>query len=180
MSRRYCCAVFGHFPMRFAWGFDEEDSGCKRLKFELLQQVMSLRICGISRFMVVCDPGVGLWAAEMANHLKENDAGLELLCVLPHEEQATKWAPYLRERYFEVLKKCTHMTATSVHKTPSAQFRALRVIVDHSDIVLAVYDPDSARGDATDKAMAYACMKQRDIITIHPDTFRVTMNITGK
>ena len=72
------------------------------------------------------------------------------------------------------------MTATSVHKTPAAQFRALRVIVDHSDIVLAVYDPDSARGDATDKAMAYACMKQRDIITIHPDTFRVTMNITGK
>ena len=32
--------------------------------------------------MEVCDPGVGLWAAEMANHLKENDAGLELLCVL--------------------------------------------------------------------------------------------------
>lgn len=38
------CAILGHDPMRFAWGFDEEADECRELKLELLQQIIVLAI----------------------------------------------------------------------------------------------------------------------------------------
>lgn len=37
------CAILGHNPMRFAWGFDEEAVECHDMKMELAQQIMVLR-----------------------------------------------------------------------------------------------------------------------------------------
>lgn len=177
MAKRLCCAVLGHSPTRFAWGFDEEDLGCKQLKLELLQSITMLRSYGVSQFMVACDPGVGLWVAEMVNILRRYDGKLQLFCVLPHEEQATKWAPYLRERYFDMLEQCTYLTTVAMHKTPDSQWNAYRTIIDSSDLVLSVYEPASARGDAVDRAMTYASDMRRSMVVIHPDTFRVTVQI---
>ena len=150
------CAILGHSPMRFAWGFDEEAAECHDMKMELAQQIMVLRQQGVTHFSVACDYGVGLYAAELINVLRDNDPELMLFCVTPYEEQATKWTPELRERYFDMLIKCTHMTAVSLHKQPDAQLKAYRTIIRQSDMVLAVYDPASARGDDTDKAISYA------------------------
>ena len=91
-------------------------------------------------------------------------------CDTPYEEQATKWAPYLRERYFTMLERCTYMTAVSLRKTPTAQLEAYRRIIDQSDMVLAVHDPVSARGDDADKAVEYARQQGRPLLLIHPDT----------
>ena len=150
------CAILGHSPMRFAWGFDEEAAECHDMKMELAQQIMVLRQQGVTHFSVACDYGVGLYAAEIINALRNDDPELMLFCVTPYEEQATKWTPELRERYFDMLIKCTHMTAVSLHKQPDAQLKAYRTIIRQSDMVLAVYDPASARGDDTDKAISYA------------------------
>ena len=150
------CAILGHNPMRFAWGFDEEAAECHDMKMELAQQIMVLRQQGVTHFSVACDYGVGLYAAEIINALRNDDPELMLFCVTPYEEQATKWTPELRERYFDMLIKCTHMTAVSLHKQPDAQLKAYRTIIRQSDMVLAVYDPASARGDDTDKAISYA------------------------
>ena len=150
------CAILGHNPMRFAWGFDEEAAECRDMKMELAQQIMVLRQQGVTHFSVACDYGVGLYAAELINVLRDNDPELMLFCVTPYEEQATKWTPELRERYFDMLVKCSHMTAVYTHKQPDAQLKAYRTIIRPSDMVLAVYDPASARGDDTDKAISYA------------------------
>ena len=96
---KYRCAVIGQPPMRFPWGFDEEDSRCCRMKLEMAQHILELCQCGVTEFQVACDPGVGLYAAEVVNALRENGSTIRLVCVLPHEEQATKWTPQLRERY---------------------------------------------------------------------------------
>ena len=156
MTSPKSCAILGHNPMRFAWGFDEEAAECHDMKMELAQQIMVLRQQGVTHFSVACDYGVGLYAAELINVLRNNDPELMLFCVTPYEEQATKWTPELRERYFDMLIKCTHMTAVSLHKQPDAQLKAYRTIIRQSDMVLAVYDPASARGDDTDKAISYA------------------------
>ena len=99
--------------MRFAWGFDEEAAECHDMKMELAQQIMVLRQQGVTHFSVACDYGVGLYAAELINVLRDNDPELMLFCVTPYEEQATKWTPELRERYFDMLVKCSHMSAVS-------------------------------------------------------------------
>lgn len=65
------------------------------------------------------------------------------------------------------------MTAVSLHKQPDAQLEAYRAIIRQSDMVLAVYDPASARGDDADKAIAYAQELGKPILTIHPDTLKI-------
>lgn len=156
MENNLCCAIIGQHPMRFPWGFDEEDDGCIALKISLAQKIMELRQRDATRFAVVADCGVGLYAGECINALRAYDPDLMLYVVIPHEEQATKWAPYLRERYFKLLEDCTIMEAASLRKTPDCEYDAYCKIIDYADIVLAAYDPATARGDAVDRAMAYA------------------------
>ena len=157
MSKPIRCAVIGQNSMRFPWGFDEEDKFCSKMKMELAQQIMVLRQGGVSQFLVACDCGVGLYAAEIVNGLRMTDHDLMLLCYTPHEEQATKWAPYLRERYFDMLINCTCMSAVCEVGVPDAQFHAYRQIIDLADVVLAVYDRDTPpTGSAEDSALDYA------------------------
>lgn len=144
--------------MRFPWGFDEEDASCIKMKMELAQQIMALRQSGVSQFLVACDCGVGLYAAEIVNGLRATtDRDLMLICYTPHEEQATKWAPYLRERYFDMLTACTYLSAVCEVGTPDAQLRAYKKIIDLADVVLGVYDlAGPAANDAEDRALTYA------------------------
>lgn len=157
MDKPIRCAVIGQNPMRFPWGFDEEDDRCQKLKIELAQQIMALRQSGVLQFLTACDCGVGLYAAEIINGLRTTDHDLMLLCYTPHEEQTTKWAPYLRERYFTMLEKSTLISAVCEVGAPDAQLQAYKKIIDLADVVLAVYDRDTQSADsAEDSALAYA------------------------
>ena len=168
MEQHLCCAVIGQPPMRFPWGFDEEDKGCNALKLALAQKIMELRQQGVTRFAVVSDCGVGLYAGEIVNALRQSDDDLMLFVVTPYEEQATKWAPYLRERYFQLLADCTIVEAASLRWTPECEYDAYRRIIDYADSVLAVYDPATAKSCAVDRAMAYAAACGLPVTLIPP------------
>ena len=169
MDKPIRCAIIGQHPMRFPWGFDEEDASCAKMKMELAQQIMVLRQNGVSQFLVACDCGVGLYAAEIINGLRTTDHDLMLLCYTPHEEQATKWAPYLRERYFDVLEKCTYISAVCEVGAPDAQLQAYKKIIDLADVVLAVYDRETPpAGSAEDRALAYAEGQRKSLLLLHP------------
>ena len=169
------CAVMGQHPLRFPWGFDEEDDRCRKLKIELAQQIMVLRQSGVSQFLTACDCGVGLYAAEIINGLRTTDHDLMLLCYTPHEEQATKWAPYLRERYFDVLEKCTYISAVCEVGAPDAQLQAYKKIIDLADVVLGVYDADtSATDSAEDRALTYAEGQHKPLLMLHPTERGIT------
>ena len=176
MDKPVRCAVIGQHPMRFPWGFDEEDDRCRKLKIELAQQIMALGQSGVSQFLVACDCGVGLCAAEIVNGLRMTDHDLMLICYTPHEEQATKWAPYLRERYFDMLTACTYLSAVCEVGAPDAQLQAYRQIIDLADVVLCVSDTDApAASGAEDAALAYA-LAQKPVLVLHP-TELTTMRI---
>ena len=168
----YRCAIIGQHPMRFPWGFDEEDAKCRRMKLELAQCIMELRQCGVTEFQVACDPGVGLYAGEIVNITKQNDEAMRLVCVTPFEEQATKWTPQLRERYFNMLAGCTELDCIDFHEQPDAQLLAYQRIIKQSGVVLAVYAPDLAGGSAEDKAVSYALALGRPVMLIHPETLK--------
>ena len=170
MDKPVRCAVMGQHPLRFPWGFDEEDDRCRKLKIALAQQIMVLRQNGVSQFLVACDCGVGLYAAEIVNGLRATtDHDLMLICYTPHEEQATKWAPYLRERYFDMLTACAYLSAVCEVGAPDAQLQAYKKIIDLADVVLGVYDADtSATDSAEDRALAYAEGQHKSLVLLHP------------
>ena len=135
-----------------------------------------LRQSGVSQFLVACDYGVGLYAGEIVNGLRAaTDHDLMLICYTPHEEQATKWAPYLRERYFDMLEKCTLISAVCKVGAPDAQLQAYKKIIDLADVVLGVYDADtSATDSAEDRALTYAEGQHKPLLMLHPTERGIT------
>ena len=139
------CAIIGCSPVYFPWGFDEEDEGCAALKLILMNRITRLRSEGCTRFAVSMDCGVGLYAAEIIHGLKESDDALETICYIPYEEQATKWTPELRDRYFNALASCTEVINVAYEKTVGCEFKAHLEAMKDADAVITVYDPNDSR-----------------------------------
>ena len=147
------CAIISGCSMCFPWGYDEEDVDCGALKIELLNRITKLICEGVTQFSVVMNAGFGLYAAEMLNGLRKIDPTIELHCIVPWEEQATKWTPELRERYFTQLaaSSCVHQLAT--HKSGTCEYDAVVFAVCGCDTALAVYTlDDEAFRPALEKA----------------------------
>ena len=167
------CAIIGSSPLCFPWGFDEEDEGCAALKLILINQISKLRGEGCTRFAVSMDCGVGLYAAEILQGLKESDDALETICYIPYEEQATKWTPELRERYFNALAACTEVVNVAYEKTVGCEFKAHLEAIKDSDTVIAVYDPDDPRCEREAAAMAVAEVLDKQILLLDPKAIRL-------
>ena len=173
--KNYRCAIFGQNTICFKWGFDEDDEYCIAMKQELLQRIMELRQQNVTQFFVACDHGIGLYAAEQINVLMERDRDMKLFCTAPHEEQSTKWAPYLRERYFRMLEDCTSIDCISLQPQPDAQLLAYQRIIDLSDMVLTVFDTKALPTDRTeDHALFYAMNQHKPIFNLDPYALTMT------
>ena len=162
------CAIIGCSPMCFPWGFDEEDEGCAALKLILINQISKLKGEGCTRFAVSMDCGVGLYAAEILHGLKEPHDALESVCSVPDEEQATKWTPELRDRYFNALVACTEVVNVAYEKTVGCEFKAYLETIKDADTVIAVYDPDDPLCEREAAAVAVAELLNRQVITVDP------------
>ena len=161
-------AIIGCSPMCFPWGFDEEDEGCAALKLILINQISKLRGEGCTRFTVSMDCGVGLYAAEILQGLKGSEEELETICYVPYEEQATKWTPELRDRYFNALAACTEVVNVAYEKTVGCKFKAYLEAINEADTVIVVYDPDDPRCEREAAAVAVAKMLDRQVFTVDP------------
>ena len=162
------CAIIGCSPICFPWGFDEEDEGCGALKLILINQITRLRSEGCTRFAVSMDCGVGLYAAEILDGLKGSDEELKTIGYAPFEEQATKWTPELRDRYFNALAACTEAVNVAYEKTVGCEFKAHLSAINEADTVIAVYDPDDPRCEREAAAVAVAEMLNKQILTLDP------------
>lgn len=133
-----CCAILGAAASCFPWGYDEEDERCGALKIVLLNMANYWRAEGITAFAVTLDAGVGLYAAELIGGLREEAPELSLTCFVPWEEQATKWPPELRERYFSVLAACSEVETVTATWTASCEVEAKLQAIDSAERVFAV------------------------------------------
>jgi len=167
------CAIIGCSPMYFPWGFDEEDEGCAALKLILINQITRLRSEGSTRFAVSMDCGAGLYAAEILHGLKETDGELEAICYVPYEEQATKWTPELRDRYFNALAACSEVVNVAYEKTVGCEFKAHLEAMEEADTVIAVFDPDNPCCEREAAAATVAEMLNKQVLTLDPKAIRL-------
>ncbi len=167
------CAIIGCSPMCFPWGFDEEDEGCAALKLILMNRITRLRSEGCTRFAVSINCGVGLYATEILHGLKGSEEELETICYVPYEEQATKWTPELRDRYFNTLAACTKVINAAFEKTVGCEFKAHLEAIKEAGTVIAVYDPDNPRCEQEAAAVAVAGILNKQILTLDPKAIRL-------
>ena len=162
------CSFTGHRPSRFAFGFDEESAGCLSLKSALLSQIQGMCDRGVTTFLSGMALGTDLWAAEAVLALKKRGRPLRLVCVLPCETQADRWAECHRERYFSILEGADEVLYISCRYTPDCMARRNRYLIDHSDFLIAVYDGGDRGGTAY--TVDYARHRGRSIVVIDPAT----------
>lgn len=173
--KNYRCAIFGQNTICFKWGFDEDDKYCIAMKQELLQKIMELRQQDVTQFYTACDHGIGLYAAEQINVLMERDRDMKLFCTAPHEEQSTKWAPYLRERYFKMLENCTRTEYAVPFPQTGAQLLAYKRIIDLADMMLTVFDTEALpTGRTEDHALFYAINQHKPVFNLDPYALTMT------
>ena len=141
MSNEYC-AIIGSRPEFLPWGLDEEDERCEDLKRQLHSRILNAIGNGVNRFAVALDAAAGLYAAEIINKLREVDDSICLICVIPWEEQSTKWTPELRTRYFAAQEKCSDVEFASHAYTNDCEISAMLIAVDMANTVIVAYGED--------------------------------------
>ena len=166
------CAFTGHRPTRFAFGYDESNEQCLKIKELMRKQIAALIAGDVTEFYTGMALGVDQWAASIVLNMKDSHPGIRLVAVLPCETQANSWSVEQRERYFDTLALCDEVVTLNKHYTRACMFERNRHLVDHAEYLLAVYDGSGKGGTAY--TIRYGEQQRRRVTIIHPDTLAVT------
>lgn len=171
------CAITGHRPTRFKWKYNENNTGCKRLKKRLREQFILLYEQGVRNFYVGGALGTDLWAGDILLDLKDQPEYSEInfYIALPFEGHNRDWNPKSKSKLAAQLSRCAGSVIVGTPNNPAVSYKRRNYyMVDHADVLLAVYDNDRSIRSGTGMTVNYARKKDLPIILIHPDTGVVT------
>lgn len=169
----HSCAFTGHRPKSFPWGYDETAPGCVMLKTVLAEQIKALANDGVTRFISGMAQGVDLWAAQIVLNLQKTNPALKLCCALPCEGQEKKWPSAVQKLYHSILMQANNVVLVEPTYTDKCMLIRNRYMVDHADILLAIYNGSHRCG--TGMTVRYAKSKQLKIIVIDPISRNITL-----
>lgn len=167
------CAITGHRPTRFPWKYKENNTGCKRLKKRIHDQVIVLYEQGVRQFWVGGALGVDMWAGEIILRLKEQPeyGDIQLRMALPFEGYEKDWDERSKKRLTFLIQHSEQVVTVGQEGEPPAVCYRKRneYMVDHADCLLAVYDDTTPRSGAG-MTVSYAKRKGLSVIVIQPKT----------
>lgn len=166
------CAITGHRPTRFKFKYQENNTGCKRLKKRLHDQFVLLYQQGVRRFYVGGATGTDQWAGEILLRLKEQRgySGIELIVAIPFAGHDESWDARSKARLAFLVEHSTNAVTVSDTPGPEAYKARNYYMVDHADVLVAVYDNDRSIRSGTGQTVNYARKKGLPMIFIHPDS----------
>ncbi len=98
------CAIFGENPDELEFGYDEEYPTCAEMKYRLVNAMQLLISEGCTRFVTTLEQGASMWGAEACAAINELGGSVTLIAAPMHEDQASRWHPERRERYFRLIE----------------------------------------------------------------------------
>ena len=113
---------------------------------------------------------VDIYAAEIVLALKEKYPQITLECAIPYERQAVRWPEALRNRYFSIAERCDQETMLQRQYTPDCLRKRNQYMVDHAEIVLAVWNGNPS---GTGQTVWYARETGKPVWIVRPDTLEV-------
>ena len=140
MNRETTCSFTGHRPEKLPWRGDESDPRCLALKERLAAAVEDAYDKGMRHFLCGMARGADFYFCDAVLALRERRSGVTLEAVIPCEEQAARWTERERERYFTLVERCDSETMLQHHYDKGCMLRRNRYLVDHSAMLIAVYD----------------------------------------
>ena len=160
------CCFTGHRPAKLPWGNDESDPRCLLLRKKLCHAVQSAYDEGFRHFICGMAQGCDFYFAEEVLALKEIYSDITLEAAIPCPSQADSWSTADRRRYRSILDRCDYETMVQDHYSQGCMQRRNRYMVDHSSLVIAVYDGQSG---GTRRTLEYAIMRGVPFLDINPE-----------
>ena len=140
--------VTGHRPAKLPWKYKKEGP-------DYDEYIESLACC------------VAEYIDDGYDHLK-NEYGLNisLECAIPCPNQTMKWPPSEIARYNNILEKADKITLVNDHYFRACMLVRNDYMVDHSDLVLAIWNGEQTGGTWHTIQYAKVKGKQVDIIKV--------------
>lgn len=166
------CAFTGHRPKNFPWKYNETAPDCVLLKEILAEQIRALADRGVTDFFSGMAQGVDLWSSQIVLGLQKENPVLKLHCVLPCKGQDSKWPVSVQERYRSILAQANEIVYVGQEYSRDCMLKRNRWLVEHSSILLAVYNGSFRSG--TGATVRYALKQSREVIFIDPISRKVS------
>lgn len=169
------CAVTGYRPSRFRFKYNENNTDCKRLKRRMEEQFSLLYQQGVRHFIVGGALGVDMWAGEILLTMKEKQkfSKIRITMALPFEGHDVDWDQESKTRNIRIRNSAEVLIIGKEPETPSYTKRN-HFMVDHANVILAVYDNNRKMRSGTAMTVHYAERKKKPVILIHPDNGKVS------
>lgn len=148
-----CCFTGGR-PTRFPWKYDENDPDCRRLKQSISEEVARLADGGCTHFISGMAQGADTYCAEAVLLLRAQREGITLECALPCPQQTDGWTQAQKTRHADIVAAADKVTMVSDAYTRNCMLKRNAYMVDHADVVLAVWNGTACGG--TYNTIAYA------------------------
>ena len=162
-ARQESCCFTGHRPAKLPRGFDETDARCLHLKARIADALEAAYESGYRHFICGMALGCDLYFCEAALALRERRPGVTVEAVIPCEEQAARWRERDRERWFSLVERCDGETMVQRQYDRGCMLRRNRYMVDHSALLIAVYD---GMLGGTMYTLSYAMKQGLEIVTL--------------
>lgn len=135
------CAITGCRPSRFRFKYNENNTDCKRIRRCMEEQFSLLYKKGVHHFIIGGALGVDMWAGEILLTMKEKSefSEIKLTMALPFEGYDVDWDRASRERKNKIQKQA-EILVIGKESGSSSYTKRNHFVVDHADIILAVYD----------------------------------------
>ena len=166
------CAFTGHRPKSFPWGYNESALGCILLKEVLAAQIFTLAEQGVTDFLSGMAQGVDLWCAQIVLDLRKTNSALKLHAILPCEGHERKWTASAQEHYCSILAQANEVIYVGQEYSRNCMLKRNRYLVDHSSILLAVYN--GAYRSGTGMTVRYAQRLKKELYILDPVTRDIT------
>lgn len=164
-GRQSACCFTGHRPGKLPWKFEEGDPKCVDLKRRLKDVAETAWEEGFRHYICGMAMGCDLYACECFLDLRERHPDVTVEAAIPCPTQADGWPAQQRERYLKLVAACDYETLVSEKYTPDCMRRRDRYMVDHSSLLIAVYDGTQG---GTRYTVEYALRRGISVVDLPP------------
>ena len=161
MKEKVCCFT-GHRPNAFPWKDNIEDPRFHVLWERIEQAVDAALNSGAVKFICGNALGVDTWAAQIVLKKRIENPEIRLEIAVPffgHNSDSIACRKVQKEADY------VHVVSTEKSQT-AAFFQRNKYMVDHSDIIIAVYDEQRSKRGGTQKTLEMAKNKGLEIIQV--------------
>ncbi len=164
-QRSSTCCFTGYRAQKLPWGFQEQDQRCRELKVRIWLALQEAYDAGYRHFLCGMAQGSDLYFCQETLLLRQRYGDVTLEAVVPCLGQDKNWPTEVRRQYRELLERCDVRTLLQREYTPQCMLQRNRYMVDHSSLLLAVFD---GRSGGTAATVSYARHQGLRIVTLPP------------